>query len=110
MTLPLRQIVYATFRSYLSFIYFAFFHLVRYYLIPVIAFGFLWWPLWLFGGLVLVYTSITDYSIKKPKLVYPAFLFFYLMEHLVYQIGVFRGCLKLKYFGSYIVAFKRSRG
>jgi cellulose synthase/poly-beta-1,6-N-acetylglucosamine synthase-like glycosyltransferase len=99
----------AAFRSYLSFFYFVFFHLVRYYLILFIGFGFIWYPLWLFGALALVYASIVDYCVKKPGLLYPAFLFYYLTEHLAYQAGVFWGCLKKGYFGSYFVSFRRAR-
>lgn len=106
--IPFPQVIYATFRSYLSFFYFAFFHLVRYYLILIFALGFLWHPLWIFGGLAIIYTSIVDYWLKKPKLFYPVFLFFYLLEHLAYQVGVFLGCLKQKYFGSYILSFRHA--
>ncbi|HUT68358.1 MAG TPA: mycofactocin biosynthesis glycosyltransferase MftF [Dehalococcoidales bacterium] len=106
--LPFPKILYATFRSYLSFFYFAFFHLVRYYLIPIFAFGFLWHPLWIFGGLAIIYTSVVDYCVKKPELLYPVFLFFYILEHLAYQVGVFRGCFKQKYFGSYILSFRHA--
>jgi len=108
MAISFPQIVYSALRSYLSFFYFAFFHLMRYYLILIVGLGFLWHPLWLFSGLALVDTSIVDYYVKKPSLLYPVFLFFYLLEHLAYQIGVFRGCLKLKYFGSYLLAFRRA--
>jgi mycofactocin system glycosyltransferase len=108
MAISFPQIVYSALRSYLSFFYFAFFHLMRYYLILIVGLGFLWHPLWLFSGLALVDTSIVDYYVKKPGLLYPVFFFFYLLEHLAYQIGVFRGCLKLKYFGSYLLAFRRA--
>jgi mycofactocin system glycosyltransferase len=99
----------AAFRSYLSFFYFAFFHLVRYYLVLFIGFGLLWYPLWIFSALALVYASIVDYYVKKPGLLYPVFLFYYLLEHLAYQAGVFWGCMKKGYFGSYLVSFRRAR-
>jgi mycofactocin system glycosyltransferase len=108
MALPFRQIAYAILRSHLSFCYFAFFHLVRYYLIPIFGLGFLLHSLWFFGGLAVLLTSIVDYSVRKPGLLYPVFLLFYLLEHLAYQIGVFWGCLKLRYFGSYLISFKRA--
>lgn len=108
MEIPFPQIIYATFRSYLSLFYFAFFHLMRYYLILIFALGFLWHPLWIFGGLVIIYTSVVDYWLKKPRLLYPVFLFFYLLEHLAYQVGVFLGCVKQKFFGSYILSFRRA--
>ena len=108
MGLPFRRIVYAALRSYLSFFYFAFFHLIRYYLILFIGLGFLWCPMWIFGGTAVIYASIVDYLVKKPELFYPVFLFFYVMEHLAYQVGVFWGCVKKGYFGSYLVNFRRT--
>ena len=108
MALPFRQIAYAKLRSYLSFYYFAFFHLVRYYLILIFMLGFLLHPIWFFGVAAILFTSIADYYIKRPNLPYPVFLLFYVLEHLAYQIGVFRGCLKLKYFRSYILSFRRA--
>jgi mycofactocin system glycosyltransferase len=107
MGVSFSRLVYAALRSWLSFFYFAFFHLVRYYLILFIGFGFLWYPVWILGGTALLYASVVDYSMKRPELFYPVFLFFYLLEHLVYQLGVFWGCLKNRYFGSYLLSFRR---
>jgi len=106
--LSFRETAYSTFRSYLSFFYFTFFHLMRYFLVLFVGFGFLWHPLWIFGGLIMVYPSLVDYFVKKPTINYPVFLIFYLMEHLVYQAGVFWGCVRLGYFGSYGLSFRKS--
>jgi len=108
MVLSLVQLASSALRSHLSFGYFAFFHLIRYYLILIIGLGFAWHPIWVFGGVGIICTSIVDYYVKKPKLFYPVFLFFYLLEHLAYQAGVFRGCVKNRYFGSYLLSFKRT--
>lgn len=102
------QLAAAALRSHLSFFYYAFFHLIRYYLILIIGLGVAWWPFWAWGGVGIIYASVTDYIVKKPKLFYPVFLYFYLMEHLVYQVGVFWGCVKHGYFGSYLLSFKRA--
>jgi hypothetical protein len=107
MAYPLRELGMATLRNYLSFYYFAFFHLVRYYLILSIGFGFLWHPLWILGALMLVYTAVTDYFVKKPELKFHLYLFFFLSEHLFYQVGVFRGCFKQRHFGCYRLKFRR---
>jgi len=96
----------AALKTFFSFAYFVFFHLSRYYLILFIGFGVLWYPLWILGGLALVYASSADYIIKKPALFYPVFIFFYLLEQLVYQIGVLWECLKKGYFGSYLVKLR----
>ncbi len=105
---PLQQVTASTIRSGLSFFYFAFFHLVRYYLVLILILGFLWYPAWAFAGLALLVTSIVDFFVKKPALPYPVFLFFYLLEHLAYQLGVFWGCLKTRSFGSYRLLFRRN--
>jgi mycofactocin system glycosyltransferase len=102
------DILTSAFRSHFSFFYFAFFHLMRYYLILFIGFGFLWYPLWVWGGAGILLTSIVDYYVKKPRIIYPAFLYFYLLEHLAYQSGVCWGCLRARYFGSYVISFKKA--
>lgn len=105
MVLPFRALIYATLRSHFSLYYFVLFHLMRYYLILLFAIGFLFHSLWIFGGFALLLTSIVDYRAKKPRLNYPVFLFFYFMEHLAYQTGVFWGCLKLGHFRAYVPVF-----
>ncbi len=108
MELALAPLLYATLRSYLSLFYSAGFHLVRYYLILIVGLGFLWQPCWYYAGIILVYASIVDACVKGPRLAYPFFLGYYLLEHLAYQCGVFWGCLRQMYFGSYLVSFKRA--
>jgi mycofactocin system glycosyltransferase len=106
MGLPLIRLAGSALRSHLACYYFIFFHVVRYYLVLFIGFGVLWHPLWFLGGLALVYASVMDYLVKKPRLFYLIFLFGYLLEHLFYQVGVFWGCLKKGYFGSYLISIK----
>lgn len=101
------QIGLSTLRSHFSFYYYTCFHLVRYYWILLLAAGFLYHPIWYFSGLAWLLTSIVDYRVKTPRLFYPLFLLYFTLEHLAYQIGVFRGCLKLRYFGSYLPVFSR---
>ena len=105
VALPCPQLGYAVLRSWFPFAYFTLFHLVRYYLILLLALGFLAYPLWLFCAAALLLTSAVDFRVKKPKLNYPVFLFFYTLEHLSYQLGVFWGCLRLRYFRSYLPVF-----
>jgi mycofactocin system glycosyltransferase len=103
-----RQKAASILRSYFSFFYYAFFHVTRYYLVLFILFGFLWYPLWILGGLGILWASGVDYAVKKPGLFYPVFLYYYILEHLVYQIGVLAGCFKYRYFGSYVLSFKKA--
>jgi mycofactocin system glycosyltransferase len=102
------NILSSAFRNHFSFFYFTLFHLMRYYLILFIGLGFLWYPVWILGGVGILLTSITDYLVKKPRLIFPVYLYFYFLEHLAYQLGVFWGCLKTGYFGSYVISFKKA--
>ncbi|MBN1191678.1 MAG: mycofactocin biosynthesis glycosyltransferase MftF [Dehalococcoidales bacterium] len=106
ITLPGITVPVSALRSHFSFYYFASFHLVRYYLILLAGLGFLFHPLWFFCAFALLITSCVDFAVKKPKLVYPVYLGLYIAEHAAYQVGVFWGCLKLRYFGSYLPVFK----
>jgi mycofactocin glycosyltransferase len=105
---PFSRITASTLRNHFSFYYFTSFHLVRYYLILLLGLGFLFHPLFFLCIFMLLLTSAVDYAVKKPRLLYPVYLFFYLLEHLAYQMGVFWGCLKLKYFGSYLPVLHRT--
>ena len=86
--MPWRWVWFAVLRGHLSTSYFLFFHLVRYYLLLMVAAGFALPGLWLFAGFAVLYTSVVDFSVKRPRLWYPTFLFFYLAEH----SGVPDGC------------------
>ena len=108
MPLPLGQIACSVLRTYLSFFYFTSFHLIRYYLILLLIPGFFLHSFWFFDAWILLLASLVDYFTRKPALLYPVFLFFYLLEHLAYQVGVFWGCGKQKYFGSYLVSFRHT--
>jgi mycofactocin system glycosyltransferase len=108
MPLPAGQVAYSILRTCLSFFYFTSFHLVRYYLILLLIPGFFLHSFWLFDAWILLVASLVDYFTKKPDLLYPVYLFFYLGEHLAYQVGVFWGCWKERYFGSYLVSFRRA--
>ena len=94
-------------RSYFSCAYFISFHVVRYYLAPLLLLGFLFHPVWLLGGFLVGVSSSVDYAIKRPRLGFPAFLFYYVLEHLSYQTGVLAGCLRARSFGSYKVRLVR---
>lgn len=95
-------------RGYFSFFYFALFHLVRYYFILFLLLGILYHPVWYICVLAITVSSASDYLVKKPRLAFPAFLFFYIMEHLAYQMGVFWGCLRKLHFRSYRLVFRHA--
>lgn len=104
-----RWVWFAVLRGHLSTSYFLLFHLVRYYLLLMVAAGFAFPGVWLFAGFAVLYTSLVDFSVKHPRLWYPTFLFFYLAEHGAYQAGVLVGCVRSRSFRSYVPTFRRPR-
>jgi mycofactocin system glycosyltransferase len=106
---PWRWVWFAVLRGHLSTSYFLFFHLVRYYLLLLVAAGFVLPGLWLFAGFAVLCTSVVDFWVKRPRLWYPTFLFFYLAEHSAYQAGVLVGCIRSRSFRSYVPTFRRPR-
>jgi mycofactocin system glycosyltransferase len=91
--LYLTYIFVATFRGYLAFVYHCCAFVSRYYL--------LWVPLACIvapiGTVIMVgahlVTGIGEYFIKKPRLRLPSFLFYFTLDQLSYQLGVWWGCL-----------------
>lgn len=104
-----RWVWFAVLRGHLSTLYFLLFHFVRYYLLLVVAGGFVFPGLLWFAALAVLYTSAVDFWIKRPRLWYPAFVFFFLAEHAAYQIGVLAGCIRARSFRSYVPTFRRPR-
>jgi hypothetical protein len=78
-------------------------------LLLLVAAGLVLPGFWLFAGFGVLCTSVVDFSVKRPRLWYPTFLFFYLAEHSAYQTGVLVGCLQSRSFRSYVPTFRRPR-
>ena len=92
-----------------SLAYYLSFHLVRYYAVPLSAAALLvpgFWA-WFMPLAAFVCAARVDYAIRKPPLAFIIFSGIYLMEHVAYGAGVFRGCLNKKCFGSYRVVILR---
>lgn len=101
------QVLGARIRTCASLAYYLGYHLVRYYGPPLFALGLLWpsaWPLLL---LLLLWPATIDWRVRKADLLLPVFCVFYLLEHLAYGAGVFRGCLDQKSFASYRLQFQQ---
>jgi mycofactocin system glycosyltransferase len=106
---PSHWVWFAVLRGHLSTSYFLLFHVVRYYLLPLVVAGFVLPGLWVLAVFAVLYSSVVDYAVKRPRLWYPTFLCFYLAEHTAYQSGVLVGCLRSRSFRSYVPTFRRPR-
>jgi hypothetical protein len=98
------QVFISVLRAHFSFSYQTSAYLTRYYLIFLIPLSFLCPKILGFLLFLLIFSGSVDFSIKKPKIHFFSFFFFYTLDQFAYQTGVFWGCLIKKNFGSYIPA------
>ncbi len=103
--LDTRRVWSSVSREHLAMLYFAYFHLVRYYLVPLTAAGLFVPGIRLLTAFAALYSAGVDYSTKRPRLDFPTYLGYYLAEHAAYQAGVFAGCVRSRTFRSYVPAF-----
>ena len=94
-------------RGHLSMLYFAYFHLTRYYLGPLTVAGAATPRLWVLEAAAVLYSAGVDYSTRRPRMSFPAYLAHYLAEHAAYQTGVATGCVRARSFHSYLPVFER---
>jgi mycofactocin glycosyltransferase len=90
---PAAQILLSTLRGHLSALYFAYFRLVRYHLWPLVAAGAVVPGVRLLTATAVLYSAGVDYTTRRPRLSFPAYLGFYVAEHAAYQTGVYAGHL-----------------
>jgi mycofactocin system glycosyltransferase len=106
---PARRVLLSVARGHLSMLYFAYFHVVRYYLGPLAAAGVVSRAPRRFAALAALYAGTVDYVTKRPRLGYLSYLGYYLAEHAAYQAGVFAGCVRAGTFRSYRLAIEQDR-
>jgi mycofactocin system glycosyltransferase len=94
VTLPAARVAFATVRGHLSYLYFILFRLVRYHLLVLIAAGLAVRAAWLLAAVAVLYTSAVDHTTRRPRLDFPRFLVYSVLEHSAYQVGVGLGCLR----------------
>lgn len=98
---PPAWVVRARLRACGSFAYYLAFHLTRYYAPALIVAGIAWPRLGALAAALALLPAAVDHAVRRPALRFPAFLGFYLAEHLAYGAGVFFGCARQRSFGSY---------
>ncbi len=90
----LAQIVLAVVRSYMAFLYQCCFFVSRYYLMWSFIFLFLQPTLSVAVLGMHLLAGIVEYFTKKPYLNLVSFLYYFSLEQLSYQLGVWWGCLR----------------
>jgi mycofactocin glycosyltransferase len=98
---------FSVLRGHLSMLYFAYFHLTRYYLGALTLAGVAAPGFWALEVAAILYAAGIDYSIRRPRMSFPAYVMYYLAEHAAYQTGVIAGCIHERTFRSYLPVFQR---
>lgn len=98
LRLSFTTVLLAKIRHYLSVLYHLAAFCSRYYLLPIIVVIVLlpWLGAAFIAGHMAV--ALVQYSIKKPSLDPVTFLFFFTLEQISYQTGVWHGCFQRRYF------------
>jgi len=98
LRLAFTSVLLAKIRHCLSVLYYIVAFGSRYYLLPLLVFS-VFLP-WLGAVLIIGHAvvGLVHYTIKKPSLNPILFLFFFTLEQVSYQSGVWRGCFQQRYF------------
>lgn len=106
LSLSTTRILPARSRAVGSLGYYLGYHLLRYYLVPLLLTTLVYPP---FGSLalcLLLGVGLVDYRVRKPAMSLPGFYLYYFLEQLSYGSGVFWGCFRMKSFASYRLDLK----
>ncbi len=109
MPLQFRKVLGSTTEKHFNLIFYLTRHLIRYYLLVIVTTVIIFPPLLPAATTVILFPSLVEFARKKPRISFPVFLFYFLIEQAYYQAGVFTSCLKQKSFRPYRLKFRRTR-
>jgi hypothetical protein len=107
LQMTLDMIIGARIRAVGSLGYYIGYHLLRYYMLPLLFSAVVYPPLALVFVVLWFSVGLVDYRVKSPQISLANFYLFYLLEQISYGLGVVRGCLAVKSFSSYRLDFKK---
>lgn len=105
VSLPFRTILAGVFRSHFLWMYYLTCHFSRYYFFVMIILSIMFWKLAPVALIIGLFPPLVEFFQKKPRLNLPLFIFYFWMEQLFYQAGVFWGCMRKRNFRLYRISF-----
>lgn len=103
--LTVKQVLKSTAATHFELVYQLTYHAIRYYLVPICILGMVFLSLAPVALALILLPSLVEFFRKRPRLPYPVFLLFFMMEQVSYQAGVLWGCLKCGSFRTYRLMF-----
>ena len=110
LSFPYFKILAARLRAVGSLGYYLGYHLLRYYLVPMLSVALIYPPFGLLVLTLLLGVGSVDFRVRQAKLFPGLFYGYYFCEQLSYGLGAFRGCLRTGSFASYRLDVKAAAG
>lgn len=105
VSLDFRNILLATLRSHFLLAYYLTYYIIRYYFLPIIIAMIFFQKIAFLLMFIVLFPTTAEFFIKKPRLIFPVFVFCFWAEQAFYQTGVFWGCVKKRNFRLYRISF-----
>lgn len=110
LSFPAARILAARLRAVGSLGYYLGYHLLRYYLVPLLLAALIHPPFALLVLTLLLGVATVDFRVRQAKLFPGLFYGYYFCEQLAYGLGAFCGCLRTRSFASYRLDVKAAGG
>ncbi len=96
ISIPFTTVFKATLRGNLAYIYHLCRHLTRYYTLPLLVLGLLFFPIAILIAIMLYIMVSVDYWRLKPSMNWIEYALCAILNDCAYEIGVVQGCMKYK--------------
>lgn len=103
--ISMKEVLRSTAGTHFELLFHLTYHWVRYYLILILLVGAVFPSLAPAAMAMILFTSLVEFRRKRPRLSYPAFVFFFASDHISYQGGVLWGSIVRRSFRSYKLRF-----
>lgn len=103
--ISIKEVLRSTAGTHFELLFQLTYHWVRYYLILILLVGAVFPSLAPAAMAMILFPSFVEFLRKRPRLSYPAFVFFFASDHISYQAGVLWGSIVRRNFRSYKLRF-----
>ncbi len=107
ISIPFTTVFKATLRGNFAYIYHLCRHLTRYYTLPLLVLGLLFFPFFILIAIMLCIVMSVDYWRLKPSMNWVEYTLCAILNDCAYEIGVVQGCMKYKTWKPLVPIIKR---
>ncbi len=107
ISIPFTTVFKATLRGNLAYTYHLCRHLTRYYTLPLLALGLLFFPFFILIAIMLCIVMSVDYWRLKPSMKWIEYILCAILNDCAYEVGVVQGCMNYKTWKPLVPIIKR---